>query len=129
MENSFIRKDFYVDPSGNKTEADWKEWIKADDKKAAADKAAYTKSFEHTEAPEWMQPNTNTVGGDGVHRQAVGIGFTGSKEDNTIAVERAVDADQEKVISLARMEAARNKRGGSRKGKSARRRKNKKNRK
>jgi hypothetical protein len=132
--NSFVRKDFYIDPPAkNASPEEWAAWLEADKRKAAAAKAAYTKSFEQTtEAPEWLAGNQDmfTVKRDGKHTQGTIVGFSGSAEEGTLQVERVCpkpmpDALMDLKTKVLDLELTRNKRGGSRSGKSARRRKNK----
>jgi hypothetical protein len=128
MENCFVRKDFYIDPpSKDSSKEDWAKWIKKDDRKARAHKALYTRSFKQEDAPDEYQAHTQRKIG-GVWRQTSAIGFTGGDEEHS-NVEPIVESDQEKLAILRRMEEHRNVRGGSKKGKSARRRANRKARK
>jgi len=127
--NTFVRKAFYSNPPGaDATSEEWLAWAAKDDRKAAAAKAAYTKSFEQQECPTWLEGETVTTKQNGVHRSTSLVGFTGSAEEGTCRVERAVEAGQEHHVALVSMEKARNRRGGTKSGKSARRRKNKKRR-
>lgn len=129
METTFVRKDFYIQPPAKDAPPEeWAEWLKKDTRKAAAHKAAYTKSLEHADIPEEFQASTMRKVG-GVWRQSTAIGFVGDVEDDTCSAEPMVEAGQDRKVILSDMETTRNKRGGTRKGKSARRHKNKKRRK
>ena len=124
QDTTFIRKDFYVDPpTAGASKKDWDAWIKRDNRKAAAHKAQVTKAQKHCDIPQEFQ-STSMSKVNGVWTQSMAIGFTGSGEDNTLAGEVVVEAQQEHHIALVGMEHNRHKRGGSRAGKSARRRKN-----
>jgi hypothetical protein len=130
MDSTFVRKDFYIEPpKEDASPKEWAEWLKKDNRKAAAHKAAHTRTLEHAEAPEGMQAvGMRKVGG--VWRQAVAVGFSGDAEsENGCTVEPIVESTQEQAAILHRMEQNRNVRGGKREGKSARRHKNKKRRK
>lgn len=125
----FIRQDFYIEPpkAGASTQ-EWNEWIKRDNRKAAAAKAQHTKSLDFHDRPEeFAESTTRKVNGRWV--QTTAIGFVGDAEEGTCEAEAIVDAKQEHHLSLVRMEATRHTRGNKSKGKSARRRKNKKRRK
>lgn len=128
MDATFIRRDFYLEPPSSKdaTPEEWAAWAKKDDRKAAAAKAQYTKSFQQQEAPAWLAGETVVTKQNGVHRESTLVGFTGSVDEGTCQAEVAVKARQEHHIALVNMEATRHRRGGTRKGKSARRRANKK---
>lgn len=130
MDSTFVRKDFYIDPPAeNADPKEWEEWLKKDQRKASAAKAAYTKSLEHSETPEEFQSSSMRKVG-GVWKQSIAVGFSGDAEsENGCTVEPIVDSKQEQLAILARMEQNRNKRGGKKKGKSARRHKNRKRRK
>lgn len=129
MDSTFVRQDFYIQPPEKDAPAkEWAEWMRKDSRKAAAHKAAYTRSLDHAETPEEFQSGSMRKVG-GVWRQAVAIGFVGDVEEGTCTVEPIVESTQEQSAILARMEQSRNKRGGSKKGKSARRHKNRKRRK
>lgn len=129
MDNTFIRESFYLDPpKEGSSEKEWKDWINKDNRKAAAAKAKHTKSIQHEDVPEEFQ-QSSILKSNGVWRQSTAIGFGGSFEEGEGRLERPVEADQEKVISIYRMENGRHKRGGTREGKSARRRANRRKRK
>lgn len=129
MDSTFVRQDFYIDPpSADADPKEWAEWLKRDNRKAAAAKAAHTKSLEYADTPEEFQSGSMRKVG-GVWRQSVAVGFNGSAEEGTCTVEPVMEATQEKATILSAMEENRNKRGGSKSGKSARRHKNRKRRK
>ena len=127
MDNCFVRKDFYIDPpKETATPKEWFEWAKKDDRKARAAKAAHTRSLEHSEVPEEFQSGAMMKVG-GVWRQSVAIGFSGDADsEGGCNVQPIVESDQEKIAILHRLEMNRNKRGGTKSGKSARRRANRK---
>lgn len=127
MDATFVRKDFYSEPpaSGAGVE-EWTNWAAKDDRKAAAAKAQYTKSFNQQECPSWLVGETVVTKQNGVHTQSTLVGFTGSADAGDCQAEVAVQPGQEHHIALVDMEAHRNRRGGSKSGKSARRRKNRK---
>lgn len=125
--SSFVRKDFYINPpDDNATEQEWREWMRRDDAKARADKARHTKSLEQQDIPDHLVP-CGTVKIGGVHRQMLAVGMSGNAEDNDMSFE-LIDHTKDTEVSAmaAQMEHNRNKRGGRRTGKSARRRKNRK---
>lgn len=129
MDSTFVRKDFYIDPPADNASAEeWLKWLKKDQRKAAAAKAAYTRSLDHADTPEEFQETaTRKVNGRWV--QCTMVGFTGDPDSDAGAqAEQAVESDQEEVAILRTIEQHRNIRGGTRKGKSARRHANKKRR-
>ena len=129
QEMTFVRKDFYIDPpTRNASVEEWNTWIKADSRKASAAKAQFTKSLDFAEVPEEFQEGSVRKV-NGRWQQVAAVGFSGDVEEGTCTVEPIVESVQEQQIILARMEKNRNVRGGSRAGKSARRRANKKKRK
>lgn len=127
---TFVRKDFYsTPPAPDATPEEWSTWSAADDLKARAAKAAYTKSLEHTETPEWLSADSVSKSTGGVHRQSTAVGFIGAEGD--IRAERIDDAPladscAEHRAAIMRMEVTRHKRGVASKAKSARRRANRK---
>jgi len=139
-ESTFVRKDFYIDPPGKDAKpAEWVKWLEADTKKASAAKAAHTKTLKHAPVPTWLGNeeawqaggSTDVSTGDGVHRQGNMVGFTGDAEEGTCQAERVdpmplPDAMVDIKAALQEIALRTNQRGGSRKGKSARRHKNKK---
>jgi len=130
MDSTFIRKDFYIQPPDkDASPEEWAKWLKKDNRKAAAHKAAHTRTLEHADLPEAIQSvGMRKIGG--VWRQAVAVGFSGDAEsENGCTVEPIVESTQEQAAIVKRMEEHRNKRGGTRTGKSSRRHKNKKRRK
>jgi len=127
MDSTFVRKDFYIQPpEKDATPEEWAKWLKKDNRKAAAHKAAHTRSLVHEEVPEEYQAGT-TRKINGVWKQVPAVGFSGDGEEN-VQVQPIVEDTQEQVAILKRMEQYRNIRGGTRKGKSARRHANKKRR-
>jgi len=115
----FIREGFYIDPPAKDASPDeWQQWVRADDRKAAAAKAKYTKSLDHSSVPvEFAESTTRKV--DGKWTQTTNIGFSGDFEAGNGNLEIAVEGDQDKVICLADMEARRNRKGSRPKGRSA----------
>jgi hypothetical protein len=125
----FVRKDFYIQPPAKDASPDvWAKWLKADARKAAAAKAAHTRSLAHSDAGDDLQETAMRKVG-GVWKQCLSLGFVGDAESETLSAEPTVEAKQDNLISLARMELTRNKRGTKSKGKNARRKANKKKRK
>lgn len=121
---SFVRKEFYLDPPAEgASEKEWQEWIRKDDAKARAAKAAHTKATQHEDMPDHLVPTAMVRGPGGVWQQAYGVGFTGSAEDGTLQGE-VIDHTKDTEVSAmaAQMESRRHKRGGSRAGKAARQR-------
>jgi hypothetical protein len=125
VDSSFVGKDFYVNPPETNNPEDWDAWLKADASKARQAKAAYTRSQKHSDRPAQYQERTLRKV-NGKWSQGTLTSFQGSAEDNTLALEAGMEADQEHHLALVNMELTRHKRGGSRKGKSARRRANRK---
>ena len=122
----FVEKEFYVEPPKAGSSVDeWKAWMDKDRKQRAVAKRKHTMSFQHEEAPDTMQESTMRKVG-GVWRQTVCLGISGEEGDYTL--EPSEDAKQEGNVILIDFEKNRNKRGGSKKGKSARRRANRRNR-
>lgn len=125
----FIRQDFYIQPPEKDASPEvWNEWLKRDNRKAAAAKAAHTKSLDFHDRPEeFAESTTRKV--DGRWVQTTAIGFTGDSENGTCEAEAMVEADQPKVFILADMERTRHTRGSKSASKSKRRRQNKRRRK
>lgn len=147
-DNTFVRKDFYIQPPGPDAKpAEWAAWIEADDKKAAVHKAQHTKSLEHAPVPTWLGNAEGWQAGglgdrvvNGAHTQGDLVGFTGDAEEGTCQAERVCprplpDDLIDIKARLADIALHTHSRGGTRmaKGKApskaARRHKNKKNRK
>lgn len=123
----FIEKEFYIEPpSSDATPEVWEKWMVAEKRKRAAHKRAYTMAQDHQEVPEHMRESTQRKV-NGVWKQTVCLGISGEEGDYTF--EPSEDAKQEGNVVCLDMERKRNKRGGSKKGKSARRRANRKARK
>lgn len=134
---TFIRKDFYSEPPArDATPEEWNTWIARDTRQAAAAKAVHTKSLEHTDTPTWLVADApwqsgglTSVKAGGITRQSQAVGFIGSPEEGTVQVERIDTAPGPDILidiraAVETAEAARHKRGGRRRGKSARRRAN-----
>lgn len=130
MDSTFIRKSFYIQPPSKDASAEeWAKWIKKDNRRAAAHKAQVTKSLAHADTPEEYAAGT-TRKVNGVWKQVPNVGFSGGNgEDEPGEAQPVEEATQERTAIVVRMEEYRHKRGGSRKGKSARRHRNKKRRK
>jgi hypothetical protein len=139
MDNTFVPKPFYIEPPAkDATVEEWNAWLERDKRKAAAAKAAHTRSLEQAEVPTWLGNSevwqsggmTDRVVG-GVHTQDELVGFTGDVEEGTCTPEAVCPMPGPEAlvdIKAAFLDVASrdHKRAGSRKGKSARRRKNKK---
>jgi hypothetical protein len=92
--NTFVRESFYIDPpTQTSTPEQWEEWIKQDNRQAAAAKRKYTKHQKHCELPDFAQGNTMRKIG-GVWRQSTPIGFSGDIEAGG-HLEPTVEASQE----------------------------------
>lgn len=109
-------------PSPQDSPAIWAQWLAKNERKASAAKAAVTRKLEYVELDTVQE--TVKIGGQYVQASRVGLGGDWSEGQGTL--EPVVDAPQDKDAALSDMERCRNKRGGSRKGKSARRRRNRK---
>ena len=127
MAEEFIPKDFYIEPpQPNATEDEWKKWLRKETRKQAAHKAAHTRSIAQQDAPDSFFGSVKKV--HGVWKQSASFGYAdGTSEDSEIV--STEDGSQEKDMILVDMELNRHKRGGSKKGKGARRRRNKRNKK
>jgi|GEM_PF-5217075 len=127
QDTSFVAKEFYVEPPTAGSSADtWRKWLKDDHSQRKAARARFTRSLSQASAPI----NEDTIGAykqNGVYRQGAALGFQGSAEDNSLTLEASVEASQEYHIALVNMESTRHRRGGTRKGKTSRRRKNRSN--
>ena len=123
----FVEKEFYVEPpkAGSPVE-EWTAWMEKDRKRRAVEKRKHTMSLQHADTPEEMQESTMRKVG-GVWKQTVCLGISGEEGDYTF--EPSEEAKQDSNVILIDFERNRNKRGGSKKGKSARRRANRKKRK
>lgn len=100
---TFIRKDFYIDPPAkDATPEQWQAWLESDTKEAIKAKRAYTRSLVAGDLPTGMRANS-TRKVNGVWKSVVAIGFAGA-EDNT-TMEPAVQATQERVLGRARFQA------------------------
>jgi len=123
----FVDKEFYIEPpTADATPAEWTAWLEADKKQRTVAKRQHTMSLQHEETPDVLHETTQRKVG-GVWRQTVCLGISGEEGDYTL--EPSEPAKQETNIICLDMERKRHKRGGSRKGKSARRRANRKRRK
>lgn len=122
VEANFVRKEWYVEPPAKGAPPEvWAAWLEADRKAAIAAKRAFTKAQKYAEAPESARATVTAKIG-GVWKQTALVGFTGDAESNTLAIEAAVDADQERSIVLARQLGEAAPRGTVSKGRSARQR-------
>jgi len=129
MDSTFVRRDFYIQPPDeNATPEEWQRWLKKDNRKAAAHKAAYTRSLVQQEAPEEYQ-GTAMRKVDGVWKQVPAMGFVGDAEQGGAQAQPIVEEMQEQVAILKRMGVHLHKPTTKSKGKSARRRRNKRGRK
>jgi hypothetical protein len=138
-DNTFIRKDFYIQPPDKgASKEEWNDWLERDARKASAAKAQHTKAQQHTQLPTWLGNSESwqsggtidAIGPGGVHTQGTLVGFTGDPEQGTCQVERVCPRPSPEAMvdikaSLTHFAERVNLRGNdSRKGKSARRRKN-----
>jgi len=103
---------FIQPPKKNASVKEWREWSEAERKRAIVEKRQKTMALEFEEKPEFLQ-ESKYAKINGVYRQACNVGFVGSVDDNSIAIEPAQDATQEKDCVFADMESKRNKRGKS----------------
>lgn len=103
MDNTFVRKDFYVDPpKAGASPEEWNTWLKKDKVAAAAAKRAFTKSQVHCDLPDSAQGTSiRKVGG--VWKQSTAIGIVGGGEEGEGHLEPVVNANQEREYILARM--------------------------
>lgn len=100
---AFVRRDYYVEPpKSGASNDDWVAWLKADQAKARAHKAAWTKSQKHAEIPETPRV-VSKIGG--VYRQSALVGFVGGSEDHAGQIEAVVEADQERVVEAREVAA------------------------
>ena len=115
MDNTFVGKDFYVEPPKKSTSVDeWNNWLKKDNQKRAAAKASHTRKQQPVE-PVFQQVTRKV---NGVWRSQTPIGFSGS-EEHGFQVEPVQHADQERKLVASRWE----KRKRGTKGKSSHARK------
>ena len=130
VESNFTRKSFYVKPpSPGSSKAEWEAWLREDNRKAAADKARYTKSFNHAEIPERFQSNVLMRGPNGAWRQSPAIGFSGDWENGQGQLEVVDQPGQERAAVMSAMGVEKHKPSTKSSGKSRRRRKNRRKRK
>ena len=122
-DGSFVPAAFYVEPPQNASPEDWKAWLKADEAKARAAKAAHTRATKHSPIPDNLAEKV-MVKVHGKWTQGLNIAIAG-EEGNTHG-EVAVPSTQEQSVVAKDLEARRHKRGGSKAGRSKRRRANKK---
>lgn len=129
---SWEDKEFFVQPpKANASIEEWEKWLDEDKKARTASKTAHTKMLHKLAdeagvsqddfAQEIPSETTRKVGG--VYKQGQALAFSGDSEEGTITVEPAVDPQQEKLATWARMAEERGKgTNGDVKGKQARRR-------
>jgi hypothetical protein len=124
ISGAFIRKSFYIDPPHKRASVEeWEAWLKADRQEAINAKRAHTKAQAHVEIPDYLQPTIVAKVG-GVYRQSAMVGFVGDGDSSRL--EAAVDADQDRTIAIARMQADHTKRGSVSRAKNERHQSNKK---
>ena len=103
MDSTFVRKDFYVTPPAkDSTPEEWATWLKQDQAKAKAAKAAFTRSLKAQEMPAHLN-GTATRKINGVWRSTTAIGFTGSVEDGTGQAEAIIEPNQERDIARSKI--------------------------
>jgi hypothetical protein len=120
MDNTFVRKDFYISPPGqDASEKEWSEWLRADNRKAAVDKAQHTKRIQQSDLPDEYQGNSiRRI--NGVWKQTTTVGLSGDFDSpNGGAMEPAVEPEQERLLYLHRLSENTRKRGTNTKGRSA----------
>jgi hypothetical protein len=101
MDNTFVRKDFYVEPPKKDASVEeWNSWLKKDKTAAAAAKRAFTKSQVQGDLPDSAQP-TAMRKINGVWKATTAIGFVGDVESGHL--EPVVAENQERDYILARM--------------------------
>jgi hypothetical protein len=123
-DSNFVRKDFYIEPpvQGASVE-EWQSWMRKDFNKAKAAKAAFTKSFAHSDPIDGGAGECATVKIGGVYRQVnSGVGVQGAGEEGASEQIAVVSASQERLVVLQGMEVTRHVRGGSRESKRERQR-------
>ena len=126
ISGAFIRKSFYIDPPHKRASVEeWEAWLKADRQEAINAKRAHTKAQAHVEIPDYLQPTVVAKVG-GVYRQSAMVGFVGDGDGGAARLEAAVDADQDRTIAIARMQADHTKRGSVSRAKNERHQSNKK---
>jgi hypothetical protein len=128
LSQTFVRKEFYVDPSElqNATPEQWEAWLAKDKAAARADKAAFTRKQNKLarelgvgtdiETPECVTRKVN-----GVYRQVAPTGLSGDAEEGTLTMEVAVDETQQRDAIRRRWEDERAPRGTHSSGRHARR--------
>jgi len=101
VEANFVRAEYYVEPpvKGASVEA-WTAWLDADRQAAIAAKRAFTLSQKYADLPESARP-TAMVKVGGVWKQSALVGMTGSAENDSLALDPAVDASQERDLATA----------------------------
>lgn len=121
VDGSFVRAEFYHEPptSGSSPEV-WASWLEADDKAASAAKRKHTMSLKREEIPEFLQPKVVAKVG-GVYRQSAMVGFVG--EEGESQAEAAVEASQERDLTVARFSHGGRGSNGSKRASGAQRRK------
>lgn len=120
MDSTFVRKDFYISPPNqDASEEEWNNWLRADNRKAAVEKAQHTRKMQQSDLPDEYQGNSiRRV--NGVWRQTTAVGLSGDFDSsNGGTVEPTVEPEQERLLHLHRLAENTRKRGTNTKGRSA----------
>ena len=101
MDNTFVRKDFYIQPPTKDAKPEeWTTWLAKDKAEAIKAKRAFTRTLAHAELPDFAQGQSMRKI-NGVWKSTTAIGFVGDAE--TGHMEPTVEALQKKEYILARM--------------------------
>lgn len=102
MSNTFVRKDFYIQPpEKNSAPEEWKKWLEKDKREAIKARREFNKTMIQCDAPEMFQENTVRKV-NGVWRSATSVGVVGSVEGGDAHLEPTIDATQERDYDQAR---------------------------
>jgi len=102
--SNWVRESFYIlPPEKDASIADWNKWLAEDKKKAIAAKKAFTKQSMPGELPQ-MYGEVIMRKINGVWKQTLNNGITGSAEDGSVGFEPLVEATQELDFDMARRE-------------------------
>ena len=121
MDNSFVRKAFYLPPPKNANDKEWQEWVEKDEQRARIEKARFTRAFNKRNPPSIDSlPEMGVAKVNGTYKQVVAVGFSGN---GTTQIEPIVEAQQELLVDSFRQDKT-HKSAGTRKGRKSARRAN-----
>jgi len=102
MDNTFVRKDFYINPPAkDASPEEWQKWLKKDKHAAIQARKAFNKTLAQAELPDFAQ-GTSMRKVNGVWKQSTAIGFVGDAETGG-SLEPMVEENQMRDYIRARL--------------------------